>query len=101
MSAGKPIIAAVDGGAKEIIEECRCGLAVNADDVDGYARAITEFIEHKEKYSDCGERAKRYFESNFDKKVVIDKLEKYLTLLSERKTANEINRIMSLSERNS
>ena len=98
MSAGKPIIAALDGGAKEIIEECKCGIAVSADDVDGYARAITEFIEHKEKYSDCGERAKKYFENNFDKKVVIDKLEKYLTLLSERKTTSEINSIMRSSE---
>lgn len=85
MSAGKPIIASVDGGAKEIIEECQCGIAVPADDVDGYAKAITEYIEHKEKYADCGNRAKKYFDENYDKKVVMDKLEGYLIALAEGK----------------
>lgn len=84
MSAGKPIIASVDGGAKEIIEECQCGIVVAADDVDGYAKAITEYIEHKEKYADCGQRAKKYFDENFDKKVVMDKLEGYLKQLANK-----------------
>ena len=83
MSAGKPIIASVDGGAKEIIEESKCGIAVPADDVESYARAITEYIEHKEKYADCGEHAKKYFDDNYDKKVVMDKLEGYLIALAE------------------
>ena len=88
MSAGKPIIASVDGGAKEIIEECQCGIAVPADDVDGYAKAITEYIEHKEKYKECGARAKKYFDENYDKKVVMDKLESYLIALAEGKKLN-------------
>ena len=85
MSAGKPIIASVDGGAKEIIEESRCGLVVPADDVEGFARAITEFIEHREKYSQCGRNAMKYFDDNFDMKVVMDKLESYLKSLAEGK----------------
>lgn len=84
MSAGKPIIASVDGGAKDIIEECRCGVAVPADDVEGYAKAITDFIEHKEMFADCGERAKKYFDENYDKKVVMDKLEGFLTELANQ-----------------
>ena len=86
MSAGKPIIASVDGGAKEIIEECQCGIAVPADDIDAYAEAITEFIENIENYRECGTRAKKYFEENFDKKVVMDKLENYLFELAKGKT---------------
>jgi glycosyltransferase involved in cell wall biosynthesis len=78
ISAGKPVLASIDGGAREIIEETKCGLAVAADDVEGYARIITEFIEHSEKYQDCGKRGKQYFDQNYDKKVVIDKLEGYL-----------------------
>lgn len=88
MSAGKPIIASVDGGAKEIIEECQCGIAVPADDAEAYAHAITEYIEHKEKYKECGYRAKKYFDENYDKKVVMDKLEGYLTALAEGKYVN-------------
>ena len=87
MSVGKPIIASVDGGAKEIIEECQCGIAVPADDVDGYAKAITEYIEHKERYADCGQKAKKYFDENYDKKLVMDKLEGYLVKLANQSGA--------------
>jgi len=83
MSAGKPIIASVDGGAKEIIEDCQCGIVVPADDAESYAKAITEYIEHKEKFANCGERAKQYFDENYDKKVVMDKLEGFLIALAE------------------
>ena len=83
MSAGKPILASVDGGAKEIIDECQCGIAVPADDVDGYANAIKEFIENHAKYSECGIRAKKYFDENYDREVVMDKLEGLLKSLAE------------------
>lgn len=98
MSAGKPIIAAVDGGAKDIIEECRCGIAVNADDIEAYAMAITDFIEHKEKYSDCGKRAQEYFDENYDKRIVMDRIERYLRLLAEGKSIKEINASFNPSE---
>lgn len=78
ISAGKPVLASIDGGAKEIIEETGCGLAVAADDDEGYARIIKAFIEHSERYSECGKRGKEYFEAYYDKKVVIDRLEGYL-----------------------
>lgn len=84
ISAGKPVLASIDGGAREIIEETKCGLAVAADDVEGYARIITEFIEHPEKYQDCGKRGKQYFDENYDKKVVIDRLEGYFNNLKDK-----------------
>lgn len=82
ISAGKPVLASIDGGAREIIEESGCGLAVAADDVGGYAKIITEFVEYPEKYQDSGKRGKRYFDENYDKKVVMDRLEEYLKELS-------------------
>lgn len=81
LSAGKPIIAAIDGGAKEIIEESGCGIAVSADDIDGLASAMDEYIENKEKYVNCGDRAIQYFNAHYEKKIVIDQLENYLVNL--------------------
>ncbi len=82
ISAGKPVLASVDGGAKEIIKETKCGLAVAADDVDGYAEIIKEFIDNPEKYRECGKRGKKYFDDNYDKKIVMDKLESMLAKLA-------------------
>lgn len=83
MSAGKPILASVDGGAKEIIEESGCGVAVPADDVTGFADAIKNYIEHPTRYAECGKNAKKYFAENYDEEIVMDKLEAYLKQLAE------------------
>jgi len=83
MTGGKPIIASIDGGAREIINEVECGIAVPADNDQALADALTEFIEHKGKYSKCGERAKKYFDENFERSVVIDRIEGYLESLAE------------------
>ena len=81
ISAGKPVLASIDGGAKEIIESTRCGLVVKANDVTGFAAIIKEFVENPEKYKECGLRGKQYFDANYDKNVVIDKMENLLIKL--------------------
>lgn len=85
MSAGKPILASIDGGAKEIIEDSKCGIAVPSGNSEEFAKAIDDFIENRDKYIDCGKNAKKYFEDNFEKSIVIDKLEKYLKSLVDNK----------------
>lgn len=82
ISAGKPVLASIDGGAKEIIEKTQCGLVVAANDIDGYASIIEEFVNNPEKYQDCGKRGKKYFDDNYDKKVIMDRLEALLSSLA-------------------
>lgn len=85
MTGGKPIIASIDGGAQEIINEVQCGIAVPADDDDAFAEALTKFIENPDQYAECGKRAKNYFDKNFERSVVIDKIEGYLSELAGAK----------------
>ena len=85
MSGGKPILAAIDGGAKEIIEESKCGAVVPSGDYKAYAELLDDFIEDKEKYKECGKNAVKYFNENFEKNIVIDKLEKELNKLADNK----------------
>lgn len=81
MAAGKPIIASIDGGAKEIIEESQCGIAVEADNDELLASALDEFMNNYDKYQLCGKRAIQYFEDNFERSVVVNKIERYLLRL--------------------
>lgn len=81
MAAGKPIIGMIDGSAKDVIEESRCGICVAAGDVDALADAMRDFIEHREKYKDCGNRAREYFKTNFRKSIFMEKLENELERL--------------------
>ena len=78
LSTGKPVIASIDGGAAEIIKETGCGLVSAADDEEGFARNLQEFIENKNKYIEAGIRGKKYFEENYRKEVFIKRLNKIL-----------------------
>lgn len=75
MAAGKPIIGMIDGSAKDVIDESGCGICVKAGDVNALADAMKDFIEHKEKYKDCGGKAREYFKANFRKSIFMEKLE--------------------------
>ena len=85
MAAGKPIIAAVNGGSSVVIGESECGKAVKAGDGEGLAVLIQEFISSPESFSGSGENGKRYFATHFTKARHMDKLEKMLLALAERK----------------
>lgn len=84
MAAGLPIIGMIDGSAQEVIAEAKCGLCVNADDVDGFARVMKNFIENKEEYRDFGLNGRKYFKDNFNKRKLLDSIEKSIDNLIER-----------------
>ena len=81
MAAGKPIIGMIDGSAKDVIDESGCGICVKAGDVDALADAMRDFIENKEKYKSCGDKAREYFKANFRKTTFMQKLENELEML--------------------
>lgn len=84
MAAGLPIIGMIDGSAQEVIAEAKCGLCVNADDVDGFARVMKNFIENKEEYRNFGLNGRKYFKDNFNKRKLLDNIEKSIDNLIER-----------------
>lgn len=81
MAAGKPIIGMIDGSTKYVIDESGCGICVRPDDIEGLAMAMKDFIEHKERYKECGERGRDYFKVNFSKAKFIETLEYEFSLL--------------------
>ncbi len=81
MAAGKPIVASIDGGAKEIITEANCGVVVKANDAESFAKALDEFVNNFDSYKDCGRNAIKYFNENFERKVVMKRIENYLNSL--------------------
>lgn len=81
MAAGKPILGMIKGSAKDVIEEARCGICIEPDDIEGFANAMKVFIENKEKYSDAGKNGREYFIKNFKKEIFMPKLENALASL--------------------
>lgn len=81
MSTGKPIFGAINGAANEIIKESRCGDCVKAGDYEGLAKIITSYIDHPEKYSDCGVNGRNYFKAHFTFEAFMNSLTKTLNSL--------------------
>lgn len=81
MAAGKPVIAAINGGAQTIIAKSNCGAFTGAGDVDGLALLLDDYISFPGKYERCGENGRSFFESNFSREHHIDELEKMLISL--------------------
>lgn len=75
MAAGKPVIAAINGAAREVIIDSKCGLCVNAGDFNALAEVMIDFIENPDKFKKCGENGRRYFRNHFTKSIYMAKLE--------------------------
>ena len=78
MATGKPIIGAMDGSGKKMIEEVGCGRCVEAEDVQGIVSIMKEYIENPEEFAACGEKEKEYFKKHFMLSAYMDRLEELL-----------------------
>lgn len=74
MAVGKPIIGAIDGETKEVIESAHCGFCGKAENVDELVENIKKFI-RSDKREEMGMNARKYYEENFEEKLFMDKLE--------------------------
>lgn len=82
MAAGKPVLAAIGGGARRVIEESGCGAAVAPCDVDGFASIMDRFAEEPSAFDGCGERGRAYFAEHFTRSHHVDAIEEALEELA-------------------
>lgn len=78
MAVGKPIIGAIDGETKKVIEEAECGLCGNADNAELLAENIRRFISDDIDRKQFGRNARKFYERYFQTKLFMNKLEKEL-----------------------
>ena len=84
MTTGKPIMGAINGAAREVIEEAQCGYCVNAGDYEGLAKLMEEYISSPDDYKECGNNARDYFRKHFTLEHYMNGLEAELRGLVKR-----------------
>ncbi|MGL5641344.1 MAG: glycosyltransferase family 4 protein, partial [Paraclostridium sp.] len=90
MASGKPIIGAISGAGMETISDAKCGLASEAEDFEGlYSNVINLYNMTKEERDNLGNNGKKYFRQNFEREMLLSKLETYLCEISNIKTGDE------------
>ncbi len=77
MSAQKPIIASISGETNKLIKNVNCGLVSEAENVDQLIENIKKFINLTDKQkSSLAYNGKNYAEKYFNKKIILNNLEK-------------------------
>ena len=73
MAAGKPVIGAIGGETRKVIEEAECGYCGDAESAQQLAENVLKFIsnEHKEQFEI---NSRIYYENNFTEDKFIDSL---------------------------
>lgn len=70
MSCKKPILMAIDGVSKKLVEEAKCGSYVEPENSNEYRRVIREYITSPERLKIEGENGYKYAKENFDREVL-------------------------------
>ena len=78
LSAGKPILGAIDGAASEMIREADCGECVPAGDYRALGEKISQMVENFAPYIEKGKNGRRFYEENYTKETFMRSLIKLL-----------------------
>lgn len=76
MAVGKPIIGAIDGETRVVVETAQCGFCGKAESVDELVENVKKFIQ-SDRRNEMGQNARKYYEENFQEKMFMDKLENW------------------------
>lgn len=75
MANSKPIVAMINGDANQLIKDTRCGISVPASSPKELADAIRELRDETlESRKQMGLRAKKYYDNNYRKDKILDRL---------------------------
>lgn len=76
LACGKPIIASLDGEGARIVEDANAGFTSNSEDVIGLMNAIYKmYLLSPNQLNELGNNARCYFEQEFEREMLVDKLE--------------------------
>ena len=86
LACAKPVIAALDGEGASIIKEAKAGLACPAEDPQALAEAVLAMYRMPEnERRDMGSRGRDYFKKHFERTLLLNRLENWMTRLCREK----------------
>lgn len=78
MSCAKPVILAIDGVAKELLEEAKAGIYVEPENIQMFKEAVLELFKNPLLRQALGQNGYEYMTQNFSREQLADRYEKIL-----------------------
>jgi glycosyltransferase involved in cell wall biosynthesis len=85
MAAARPVILAIGGVIREVIETAGAGIPVTPGDPLAMAQAIRQLAGDRDQGREMGRRGRRYLEEHFDRAALAGQLERILIDLVEQR----------------
>jgi len=74
MAAGRPVVLAIDGVIREVVEQAGCGVFAQPGDPVALAEAIRALADDREQARAMGLRGREYVETNFEREELAEEL---------------------------
>lgn len=78
MSCKRPILMAIDGVSRELVEAAHAGVYVEPENIGEYNRIIRQYLNDPERLKREGESGYRFAKDNFDREVLAKKYVEYI-----------------------
>ena len=86
LACGRPIIASIDGESADIVTESGAGISCPAEDPEKLAEAVLSLSRMPaDQRGAMGRKGRQYFESNFEREMLLDRLERLMLDISGKK----------------
>ena len=79
MAAAVPLLASIEGEARELVERAQAGLCIEPENPQAMADAILQFYKDPEGLQSLGRNGQQYVIEHFDRQKIADQLERLLT----------------------
>lgn len=79
MSCKKPILMAIDGVSRQLVEEAHCGVYIEPENIEEYNIKIRMYLDDKQRLDKEGENGYLYAKEHFDRDVLAKKYLKTIT----------------------
>lgn len=84
LACGKPVVVCADGEVRDVVQEARCGISAAAADSEGLCDALIQLASKTpEEMIQMGDNARKFFVRNYEKQMLLDKMDGYLNLIKE------------------
>ncbi len=83
MSCKKPILMAIDGVSRELVEAAGAGIYVEPENTEEYNRIIRTYLNDPERLQREGESGYRFAKENFDREVLAGRYLDYISAITE------------------
>lgn len=80
MASGAAIFLIANGEAQDIVKQSKAGFYNDAEDIDGIMENLRAIIKQDHRYiNQMKQNARKFYEENFDKKYLMNKMDDFLT----------------------